>query len=488
MKNFKVFLFIIAASLFVACDDAIDITQPSELLPEDAFTTVNDMQLGLNGVYGAIPGESEILFTSLFTDEIKLGRSNGGQGTDGDLGFILNNNSDGPTNIWVQNYFAINLANRLILGAQNVTPTEEEQSLYNSILAQAHFVRAYAHFKLISYFSPNMEDDTALGVILVDYVPTTTMKMPRNTNGEVYTFINSDLDFAEANLTEGDVDFPSKTGISKKTINALRARMAAYRGQFAAANDFAGLAVGTGTTLNPALATAAQYPNVFRENSTVVQEVIWKLDKVSAGRQTGNFSQFWSSVNSTITGSAFFEVSTALFSELLPGDVRRNVVIDPTASTVGYSVRPVGKYSVNEKQLLLGDVLIFRTSEMVLLKAEYYASISDFTNVAAQVNLVRRARFGNQNNNIAVPADQKAAWAAILAERRIEFAFEGHRYVDLRRLGPKADVTVDRETADFQWNGAFTLPINDFRWTLPVPRSEQAANPGIQQNPGYGVE
>ncbi|MHA3787593.1 RagB/SusD family nutrient uptake outer membrane protein, partial [Flavobacterium hauense] len=177
--------------MFVACNDAIDIIQPSELLPEDTYETVKDMQLGLNGAYGALPGENSIYFTSMFTDEVRLGRSNGGQGTDGELAFQLNNSSSDAASIWQSNYYAINLANRLILGAKGVVPADEDElAQYNSILAEAYFIRAFAHFQLISYFSPNMEDDNALGVILVDFVPTIEMKLPRSTNGEIYALIN----------------------------------------------------------------------------------------------------------------------------------------------------------------------------------------------------------------------------------------------------------------------------------------------------------
>ena len=483
MKKFKVFLFIVAASLFAACDDAIDIQQPSELLPENTFETVKDMQTGLNAVYGAIPGENAIYFTSLFTDEVKLGRSNGGQGTDGQLAFQLNNNSSDAASIWVGNYYAINLANRLIAGAENVTLLEGEEDLYNSLLAEAHFIRAFAHFQLMTYFSEDMENDAALGVILVDYVPTTDMQKPRNTNGEVYAFINSDLDFADANLNDTDVAFGGITGVSKKTITALRARMAAYRGQYQAAFDYV-------NAISPSVNTLIarnRYADMFRENKNN-DEVIWKLERANvSGEPTGNFSQFWSSVNSTITGSPFFEVSTALYNKLAPGDIRRETVIDPTASTVSYAIRPIGKYSKSESKIFLGDVMVFRRSEMVLLKAEYYASVSDFTNVAAEINRIRTARFSNPTPSlIPVPANAEAAWAAILNERRIELAFEGHRYVDLRRLGEKANVTVDRETSDFTWNQAYSIPITDHRWVLPIPRPEQAANPGIQQNPGYG--
>ncbi|MHA3789694.1 RagB/SusD family nutrient uptake outer membrane protein, partial [Flavobacterium hauense] len=315
---------------------------------------------------------------------------------------------------------------------------------------------------------------------LVDFVPTIEMKLPRSTNGEIYALINGDLDFAFANINEGLVSASPRTGASKRSILALRARMAAYRGQYEAANGFVDQ-ISTSLTL----ANQAQYRNMFRQN-TDLTEVIWKLER-TVSRATGNFSQYWSSVNSTITGSPFLEVSTALFNELVAGDVRREVVIDPTASTVGFAIRPIGKYSESETQLLLGDIMVFRNSEMRLLKAEYYASISDFPNVATQINFVRRSRFNNTSNNIAAPTSQQDAWAAVLKERRIELAFEGHRYVDLRRLGKKAGVTVDREEIDYQFNNAFTIPIDDIRWTMPIPRPEQAANPNIQQNPGYGA-
>jgi hypothetical protein len=164
MKNLKILLFVAVASLFAACDDAIDIIQPSELLPEDTFETVGDLTLGLNGVYAAIPGEDHIIFTSIFTDEVKIGYANGGQGKDGGLAFLLNANSGDAAAIWASNYTLINYATRLIEGAKNVTPIVDEEagtdetSEYNGIIAQARALRAYAHFQLLTFFSENIKD------------------------------------------------------------------------------------------------------------------------------------------------------------------------------------------------------------------------------------------------------------------------------------------------------------------------------------------
>ncbi len=184
MKKIKLFLYIAAASLLTAaCDDAINITQPSELLPEDTFETVEDLQTGILGVYASIPGEDIIVFTSLFTDEVKLGVSNGGQGTDGELAFLLNNNSGDAASIWLSNYTLINRANRLLEGAAAVTPVvDEEQGIdetpfYDKVVAEAKIMRAYAHFQLLTFFSTDLKDDNAPGVIAVDFVPTTDLSI-----------------------------------------------------------------------------------------------------------------------------------------------------------------------------------------------------------------------------------------------------------------------------------------------------------------------
>lgn len=488
MKKFKILLLFAATSLFVACEDAIDISQPGEF--ENPYESLEDMQKGLNGTYYSVSGENHIIFSSIFTDEVKLGVANGGQGIiDGGLSFTLNNTSDDAASIWQSNYYLINNANRLIEGAKNIIPeTEEDIERYNTILAQAHFLRAFGHFQIISFFSPNMADDNALGAILMDYVPVTTDQSPRRTNGEIYAFIESDLDFADANLIESYVTdvYVGKYGVTKSAILAFRARMAAYREKYDLAKSYVDQ-LGALPLAAKGSASSSPYVNMFTPDNDI-REVIWKLDRAAGGQ--GNFVGAWSSVNSTVKGSPFFEVSTSLWNALNPLDIRRQIIVDKTSVQTNYKIKPVGKYANSEDTNLLGDIKVFRNSEMYLIRAEYYASVSDFVNVANQINTVRRVRFGTPTAggvaDIAVPATQQDAWAAILRERRVELAFEGHRYVDIRRLGKKANLGVERAEEDFSFNNQYSLDLNDHRWTLPIPQPEQSANPNIQQNPEYG--
>ncbi|MCO6148316.1 RagB/SusD family nutrient uptake outer membrane protein [Flavobacterium sp. NRK1] len=514
MKNLKILLFVVVASLFAACDDAIDIIQPSELLPQDTFETVGDLSLGLNGVYGLIPGEDHIIFTSIFTDEVKIGYANGGQGKDGGLAFLLNANSGDADAIWASNYRLINAATRLIEGAKNVNPVDEENGIdqseeYSNIIAQARALRAYGHFQLLTFFSENLKDDNALGVIALDFVPTIQQQLPRNTNGEVFALIDSDLAFAQENLqltTSGNKS-SLRDYVSTDFVKALKARMAAYRGQYNVAEQLADeLIVSYGLTGKYAqgqshnldlsnrdqLLVRSNYYKLFRDGAFTpgnTNEVIFKAGRAATPNDaTGNFYQAWSSVNTSITGSPFFEVSAALYNQLLPDDIRRTVIIDPTAYP-SFSIRPVGKYSESETVFFLADLKIFRSSEMVLIKAEARANANDFAGVAEQINIIRDARFGNEagqtNGHIAVPGSAQEAWAAILDERRIELAFEGFRYIDIKRLGTLAGKGIDRAPSDCAFNGACNLELNDHRWTLPIPRRELSGNANIQQNSGY---
>lgn len=502
MKKLKISLVAVASLLFAtSCDDAIDIVQAGELYPDTTFETVNDLQLGLNGVYSYVGGERSILFTSVFTDEVALGIANGGQGRDGDLAFVLNPNSGDAASLWNSPYYLITRANRLLEGAKGVTPTDATTAQYNDILAQTHAIRAYAYLELMKYFCTDMTNDAALGVMLYDYVPGVTEHLPRSTAGEVFQLITTDLDFAAANITETPTS--NRYYVAQNFVKAVRARMALYRGQYTVAEQYADELIAAYRLTYKGTGTNTYYKNIWLDSEPITatnSEVIFKLQRTNA---TANFAQFWSSLNSTNSGAAFYEVGRALFNSVnVTADVRRLIIVDPTAvinpdyatsgdNYIASDILPVGKYPGSEGTNLMNDVKIFRLSEMYFVKAEARANAGDFQGAADAINAVRRARYNTSASgtagNIAVPATTPALWAMILDERRRELAFEGHRYVDLKRLGVKADRQVDRDPMDCAWNGACTLSTTDYRFTLPIPRTEISVNENIrsQQNPGY---
>ena len=500
MKSNKLIYFLFSLVLLVGCNDAIDIRQPGRLDAGAAFETVADLQAGLLGVYDNFDTTPEIAFSSVFTDELSIGFDSGGQGLQ-DYAFTLNAGSTAPANFWTRNYAAINSANRLIEAAALIEPADSaEQAQLNNILGQAFFLRAYAHMELISYFTTDYTDDNALAVILMDFVPSIDQQLLRNTNGEVWGLITSDLAQAEALMSD---DTSDPTFANKDAVTAFQARVAAYRGNYTLAATLSQEMID-----KYPIANQAQYQAMFLDTDNT--EIIFKLERAindnydgqgatgspNAGGWAGARFAF---VDATITGSPYFEMGRSLFNLLDPADVRYDVnvaptsIIDPDYATnndPAADILVIQKYPGSAGRPLMNDLKVFRSSEMLLIRAEAYADAGTFNgaanSTAALIKQLRDARF---DADTALPnyANQTEAFAAILNERRVELAFEGHRYKDIKRLGDRANQGVLKDPIDCAFNGACSLPANDFRFTFPLPIVEFNANPGLrdQQNPGY---
>lgn len=533
MKRIKL-IFIssfFAFFMFSSCEDAYNIVQDGELNEAD-ITTVSGMQDYLNGFYAGVSISNQIGFTGIFTDECSVGRGNGGQNKSLHR-FFLTTGDPFATAIWYDNYFIINRANRLIRIANNYVPVPTETvelAKYNSILAQARALRAFSYFQLLTYYSTDMKDDNALGVMLFTHVPGADEDLPRVANGLVYAQIEDDLNFAYDNLYYDSAVYPTAYRyklVSQNMINAMRARMYLYRGNYVLAKQYAQDVISTsGLTLTAATPVPAGAPtnpfaipsattawnNAFYGNSTTNPyrrmwadlaqgEIIWALDRPNAGTWEAVAANFTTN-NTTVSGSPLYEVSRALFNKLAatPGDVRRYANVDPTSIfNPNYATNPnyiatdvivIDKYPGKGSFATRNDIKVFRLSEMYLILAECLANEGNINgasnSVAAVIKQIKDARNFLAPQPLPVYADATAALSAILAERRLELCFEAHRYIDIKRLGPLTGETLDRDNTDDDISGSpLSIPNNDYRFTLPVPLDELNGNPGIEQNPGY---
>ena len=496
MKNLKyIAVFALASIGFTSCNDAIEITQVGILNSDAAFQTVGDLELGLLGAYNDFDHTMQIQFNSVFTDEISVGADSGGQGTaDGTTAFVLNASSAFPSALW-QNYnSALNSMNRVITGSEGVEIAAGEQAQFDNILGQAYAMRAFAHFELLSYLSTDYTDDAALATILIDFVPSTDQELPRNTNGEIYASINSDLTLASSLIAaQADAVFASRD-----FVKALRARMAAYRQDYSTANTLATQLLGA-----YGLANQTQYTDMYLDADNT--EIIFKLsrtigDSYDGQGSTGSaFAGGWAGanyafVNSTINGSPYFEMGRAVFNKLNPADVRYTVNVEPSsiidpnyqtsANPLATDILVIGKYPGKDGQNLMNDLKIFKSSEMLLIAAEARASMNDLGGAAALIDQLRDARFGSDQTAPSFASTQEAL-GAVMDERRKELLFEGHRYKDLKRLGARAGRGIDRDPIDCIALNACELPLSSNLFTVPIPIVELDANDNIQQNPGY---
>lgn len=529
MKKFKIILLVALGFSLFSCEKAYDIKQAGEFSDEATFKSIADMNLYLNEVYDNATTQPELGFTAVFTDEVGVGYQNAGQNNDL-YRFFLNQEEANSSAIWLNHYKLINYANRLLRGAALITPDPADVAEYNSILGQARALRAFAHFQLLTYFSTDLKNNNALGVILMDRVPNLGEELPRSTNGAVFGLIDADLQYAEANV----IDHPAAVAykfISKNFINAFKARMYLYRGDYTNALLYANTVITTsGLSLTAATPVPAGVPGSTAWNTAYYGtsstnpyrrmwadaaqgEVIFGLDR-PAGK--GSVAGLFYFNRTQYSGGPYHEMGRTLFNMLDQdftsptaqgklGDVRRYAFIDPTSrvdsGTGTYSIAPDyttdTNYKANDVLLidkypgkggtaeLNNDLKVFRLSEMYFIKAEAQVNAGDLPGAAASIKAVRDARNFIGAQPLPVYANATAAWADILKERRLELCYEGHRYIDLKRLGVLAGVTIDRNARDCDGIAICTLPTTDYRFTMPISIDEIIGNSNIQQNPNY---
>ena len=550
MKKRIVFLSLFA--ILFSCNDATEIVQEGELNDQRLFTNVDNMQLFLNETYDRLAIENDIQVSSLLSDEVAIG----GALTVNDTQrfFVVSTNGSADA-IWATHYNLINYCNRVIRGATYFTPPAADLAEYNSILAQARALRAFAHFELMVYFSEDLSDASGLGVMLLDRVPVTTDDIPRATNGELFSFIENDLAFAEANLgtpLAGSTPVTAANSykyINQNFINAFRARMYLYRKDYPQALTYADAVIGARPLATSTFTLPANYPatsaaipptgagtgsttiNVSPTTAPAqaVQRALYTIDQwtsataptyrkmwvdsdqgellfaIDRPNNKTNFSSRYNTNGSYITGAVLYDMGRNLFNlytQPLGGgaqDFRRWSFVDrsatisatpATASRIGEQI-VIDKYPGKTGAHTANDVKVFRASEIYFIKAECLVRNGNLTGAATLIQQVRQARNYITGATVPTPsyANATEAFADILLERRKELAFEGHRYIDLKRLGADAGVSgTDRDATDGANSNAIS-PLNillgDYRFTLPIPQAEININPLIQ-NPGYG--
>lgn len=504
MKKIKIALYMLAiGSLFASCDDTLDIVQSGQVNPSETYVDYPSIEKNFYGIYITVSNSNQIGFNSIWTDENAIGVANGGQGiSDGMWSYVLNPSNGYAAGIWSSNYSTISNINRFIKSVTKYIDTNnvdaEELAKINQLLVEVRGLRAYAYHELMTYFVTDYTNDSGLGVMLFDDVREFgSPNLPRATVGEVYQFIEDDLDFLEANYdislaTAIQNSQAKQFFVSKGFSYALRARMNLYRKNYTEAITYANLALA-----ETPMAASSTYAAIW--NDTGVADVIFKLSRTPLNSKIGTT---WASISvDPRSGSQFYEVGRSLYNLSMEtgatADVRKNVITHSSSivaqnytQTINYradDVLSVGKYATSENTRLLGDLKVFRASEMALIKAEAYLFLNQTTDSQTALNDLRTKRLTGAGSTRTFGTDFQTNLRYILTERRLELAFEGFRWVDIKRLGAAANVTFDRDQMDCSFNNTCNSApdATSYKFTLPIPASEISSNTLMQQNPGY---
>ncbi len=118
----------------------------------------------------------------------------------------------------------------------------------------------------------------------------------------------------------------------------------------------------------------------------------------------------------------------------------------------------------------LDNIPLIRNSEVYLNLAEAYAHKQNVEMARQTIDLFRSKR-----GLKATSAVNSQLLDEILIQRRIELAFEGHRFFDLKRLGK--DIPKPSEL--------LSISYSDYRVVASIPTKELDVNKKLVNNPGY---
>ena len=519
MKN----ILIAAFSLWVlgSCKkEFIDLNPPSNLNSSGFYKTEADMNQAVLSAYGNLRS----LYNSNF---IKLGEIRSDNTT---FSWLSGNPADEngidifaspllpengySTSTWNSAYNVI-LRSNIVIGRIEEVPFKSEQ-LKKQYIAEARFVRALMYFWLNRVFGGYSKSGELLGVLKVDkeITPAEAYDITRSSLQEIYDMIVEDLKYAEENLpgkyNSSDLGRATKWG-AKGLLTKVYMTMAGYPLNKGASHYNLAIQKAEEVINSSGAALVPSYEDLFDAGKKNSVESLFEVQykKGSPNGATGNpwnndFAPRFSDKEVVQVGDKGGSNAPTgdMSNAYAPGDPRKYVSMRDfwinARNGAVQNERYVRKYyDVATSGSDNGNNWIeLRLADIYLLYAEALVRTSgDKSKAILYLNKIReRARNTKGDPAIPKPANllrdytladfpnDNALLLAIEKERRVELAFENHRWFDLVRTNRAKDVMIAEQLADGY--GAFTW--SDDMLSYPIPLTVMQANPGkIAQNKGY---
>ena len=448
---------------FGSCKKSIDLT-PSDIIDASkAFRNMEDLNLGVIGVYAAL-GTSDITNNSLVSDEAMLPNENNTGGNVSTYRWQYDGSNGTITAAFNENLIAIDRINRVLANIDKVTSTAADAPLKDRYRGELLALRAYCHFELIRNFGAKYET----GMLATPYMEESKISSPSRLKfEEAMAKVKADLTTAKGLIPSS---FTDRTRITKLAISAIQARVALYEKNWGDAITYSTEAIN-----GLPLATKTQFADIWIDKSDA--EVFWKLKRVTGDALLGSF---YFNTGGVILYAPSYKLIDAMNTLDTAKDIRYKAYIkyDNTRGS-GKHLYRVSKYAGGGTNL--ADVKLYRTGEMYLIRAEAYAETpGKLAEAAADLNALRAARVNGYADQSFAGKD--ALIDAIYLERFKELAFEGHRFFDLRRR----NLPIVRTAADAINNlGAVQLQPTEAQYAFPIPDYELKANKNMEQNPKY---
>ena len=491
-----------------SCTDLLEQSDPNAVTVADYFKTENDIQLAVNGIYQSLRSSESVGENSgLYTDERSDDTGTNDNQSNAGEPFQFNNYALLPSNPWLKNhwvalYQSITRCNVVLSNIDKVTFANEDNKA--KCMAEAKFIRAFLYFQLVRKWG-----DVPLvtkQLVTTDEITEFTARVKKEL---VYDQIVLDLKDA-VNAPLANLQTGANVGrVSKAVANALLGQVYLTMATTLDETNKTANLNSAKTYLEAAYGMRnfgelkeIPYADVFdvtKKSSN--KESLWQIvnkqgDLNYASSIAANSQAKGETVNSLkpSTGSGL-NVTHDLVFDYETGDLRKDFSIKyATDATVqdwfvtkfrdASTTAGVNGYGGN-------DWIIMRYADVILMLAEVNMYLGNEAAAIGYLDQVReRAKmptYAVSKTDAAYSSKYPTLKLAILHERRVELAFEHHRWFDLLRTFTTPELITyiqSKKQADFGNAKVANFSTKDRYY--PIPFDEVKLDPAkMYQNEGY---
>ncbi len=506
---------LLLAMVFAAgcSDDFLSVTNENELSSANYYTTIEQFDMALNGVYSAL--KSLDLYGQNFYVETLLALPSESDYWNAQARKDVNS-ADGNVYVaWRGWYRVVARANDVLENAprfvEKHAPTPEQAARLEKIVGQAHFLRAFAYFHLVRLWGEDsyIRDKSRLAVPLILKVATRRedMMQPRATVEAVYAQVVADFEAAEARLPD-TWDAANIARVTRPAATAFLGKVHLYRGDYGRAKDYFERVIQSGRY---SLVSFDDYRGLFQGKHEFSRESIFEINYAVDMQQNIWENGLGSGIALSIAapGRGWSNVTPhGVNIRRFGSDPRLQIATiapeDLVATTEG-DMKPAGKsqfnytghsfrkyapieysvYSTNRNSGI--NVIVMRLADVYLMYAEALYELGQPAGALEYVNKVRRRAYDHDPNTPAADADLvglagTALRDAIREERFKELFAEGHRWYDIVRWG-----IVEEEMTKYNdlrvTQGVISVEPRDYYY--PIPLQEVDSNVNMVPSTGY---
>jgi starch-binding outer membrane protein, SusD/RagB family len=484
MKNIKYITPVVMLLFLFACkEEQLDLYPKTSLTEGNFYKTetqfiqaVNDVYRQMRVIYNA-QGIAD-LFGELRSDNTFIQIAAGGGTNSIDISeFKLRTDNPLVANAWANCYNAIFICNNAIEQLEKSTVVFQQPELKERLKAEATFVRSLIYFNMVRAWGD-------IPLVLSVVTPEQSYSYLRESKDVIYKQIIKDLIYCKSILpdkyTGANIGRTTKYGAT-----AVLAKVYLTMGDKPNAEKELREIVNSGLYTLDANANgninADDYLFNFQPNTKNSKESVLEVQYL-AGVNAANsnhqelyapwhFAFHLPGSTENLLGQGFNTPTKDIFNEFEANDPRKAASVNPgfvnltNNQSVDYPWTP--KFYDPTWRNPGQNFEIIRYADILLM-------LSEVTEDPTYLNMVR-ARVGLPGfGQPGYPAQYNTLAKALEHERRVELAFEFHRFFDLVRTGRAIEVMKPKG-----------YNINQDNILFPIPLSTIDVNPKITQNPGY---